>query len=115
MHHTNVSNARLHVGANQHQNSPERVKKFTAPPPGRVTGRDKRLLAKPQLLQPSSELILRYQVVDSDAEPAGEDEQYDDYDLLDRVNIEIPDFDGGLDGKDHAYNPNNKSYHSNKN
>ena len=29
--------------------------------------------AKPQLLQPGGELVLRYQVVDGDAEPAGED------------------------------------------
>lgn len=83
--------------------------------PERVTGRDKRLLAKPQLLQPGGELVLRYQVVDGDAEPAGEDQQYDDDDLLDRVNIEMPDFDGGLDGKDNAYNLNNKSYHNDKN
>ena len=80
-----------------------------------MTGRVNKLLARPQLLQPGGELVLRYQVVDGDAEPAGEDQLYDDDDLLDRVNIEMPDFDGGLDGKDHAYNPNNKSYHSNKN
>lgn len=80
-----------------------------------MTGRVKRLLARPQLLQPRGELVLRYQVVDGNTEPAGEDEQYDDDDLLDRVNIEIPDLDGGLDGKDHAYNPNNKSYHNDKN